>query len=163
VEATAPRELIAMGDKMPITVSVYNRGQTPILISDVGFEGWDSTGLAQPRFDTSHPLPPDSIARSSRTFYAHVTEPTMSWWLRQPLHGDMFTQPLAPMITGEDRLPEIGPEVALQIGGTELLAHAAPIVNRRSDAVVGEIRRPIAFVPEITVLLDHEVEYARAN
>jgi LmbE family N-acetylglucosaminyl deacetylase len=163
VEATAPRELIAVRDSMPVTVSIYNRGQTTVLMSQVGFEGYDSTGLAMPLLTPDRPLPPDSTARSSRTFHARVTGPTKSWWLEQQLHGDTFTQPLASMITGEDRLPEIGPDVLLSIGGAPVFVHAAPIVNRRADAVVGEIRRPIAFVPEMTVLLDREVEYARAN
>jgi hypothetical protein len=30
VEATAPRELIAVGDTMPVTVSVYNQGPVPV-------------------------------------------------------------------------------------------------------------------------------------
>ena len=38
-----------------------------------------------------------------------------------------------------------------------------PIVYRFADPARGEVRRPVATVPEITVLLQHEVEYARAN
>ena len=38
-----------------------------------------------------------------------------------------------------------------------------PIVYRYADAALGEVRRPIATIPEISVLLEHEVEYARAE
>jgi hypothetical protein len=38
-----------------------------------------------------------------------------------------------------------------------------PIVYRYGDHALGEVRRPIATIPEISLLLEHEVEYARAN
>src|SRR6185369_2066091 len=40
---------------------------------------------------------------------------------------------------------------------------AAPIVYRHSDAVLGEVRRPIATVPEISIVLERKVEYAKAD
>jgi LmbE family N-acetylglucosaminyl deacetylase len=161
VEATAPRELVAERDSLPVTVSIYNRGTTTILTSEPAF--WQSTpGKAMLSLTASRRLAPDSTARSTITFHAPPSA-TMAWWLEQPLRGDTFTQPFGDMITGEDRLPEIGPELLLSIGGQPVMVQAAPIVNRRADAVVGEIRRPLAVVPEISVLLEHEVEYARAN
>jgi hypothetical protein len=36
-------------------------------------------------------------------------------------------------------------------------------VYRYADAALGEVRRPISTIPEISVLLEHEVEYARAG
>jgi LmbE family N-acetylglucosaminyl deacetylase len=162
VETTAPRELVAAGDSMSVTVSVYNRGTASITASSPAFVGPGAADPGTATLSASHPVPADSAVRSALTFFAPA-KPTMSWWLEQPLHGDMFSQPLAPMITGEDRLPAIGPTIVLSISGEPVVVHAAPIVNRRADAVVGEIRRPVAVVPEISVLLEREVEYARAN
>jgi len=161
VEATAPRELVAERDSIPVTVSVYNRGGTTVLASEPAF--WQVTpGKASLHLAASRRVPPDSTSRSTITFHAPPSA-TMAWWLEQPLHGDMFTQPTGPMIEGEDRVRQPGPSVLLSIGGQSVEVDDVQIVNRRADAVVGEIRRPVAVVPEITVLLEREVEYARAN
>ncbi|MGH7615738.1 MAG: PIG-L family deacetylase [Gemmatimonadaceae bacterium] len=155
VEATAPREMIADQDTMPVTVSVYNRGKTAVTVDGVALEGRTVPSVQ------GQPIAADSTGRWTITYRANgVSTP---WWLDQPMRGDMFTQPLDPMITGEDRLHGPEADVTLSIAGTRALVHSDPIVHRFADEVRGEIRRPVATVPEITVLLDHEVEYARAN
>jgi hypothetical protein len=75
----------------------------------------------------------------------------------------MFVQPRADMIEGEDRRLESGAEVGLRVDGVPVLVREGPIVYRFADPARGEVRRPIATVPEISVLLQHEVEYARAG
>jgi LmbE family N-acetylglucosaminyl deacetylase len=162
VEATAPRELVAERDSIPVTVSVYNRGGTTILTSQPAVEHYDrALGVTRLTLIADRRLSPDSTARSTIVFHAGAA--TMPWWLERPMYGDMFTQPMGDMIEGEDRLREPGPWMLLSIGGQSVELHDVQIVNRRADAVVGEIRRPLAVVPEISVLLDHDVEYARAN
>jgi len=39
----------------------------------------------------------------------------------------------------------------------------APVVHRYADPVKGDVRRPLAAAPAISVTLDHTVEYARAG
>jgi hypothetical protein len=88
---------------------------------------------------------------------------SLPWWLRSAPQGDMFVQPRADMIEGEDRRLESGAEVGLRVDGVPVLVREGPIVYRFADPARGEVRRPIATVPEISVLLQHEVEYARAG
>ncbi|MGH7718646.1 MAG: LmbE family protein, partial [Gemmatimonadaceae bacterium] len=40
---------------------------------------------------------------------------------------------------------------------------SAPVVHRVADPVRGEVRRPLAVAPAVSVTLDRTVEYARAN
>ena len=40
---------------------------------------------------------------------------------------------------------------------------SGPIVYRFADPARGEVRRPVATIPEISLLMQREVEYARAN
>jgi LmbE family N-acetylglucosaminyl deacetylase len=157
VDATAPRELIAERDTMPVTVSVYNQGKTTVSIESVSLVGQAAAAATQRRA-----VLPDSVARQTLTLRAG-TSPTMPWWLRQPLHGDTFSQPLAEMITGEDRLRDSGVDVTLGVARVPITVHVGPIAYRFADAVRGEVRRPVSTVPEISVLLEHEMEYARAN
>jgi hypothetical protein len=79
------------------------------------------------------------------------------------MNGDTFTQPLLEMVTGEDRLQETGANVVLRIGEAQFSYRTGPIVRRFADIARGEVRRPVSTIPEISLLLQHEVEYARAN
>ena len=157
VEATTPRELIAERDTLTVTVSVYNQGKTPVVLESASLLDQPATPSRQRRT-----IAPDSVARQA-LIYRAGSDPTFPWWLKSRPYGDMFTQPLSQMVIGEDRLRSSGVEVLLGIDGVRVPVRAAPIVYRFADAVRGEVRRPLATVPEISVLMQHDVEYARAN
>src|SRR6185503_11826830 len=148
---------IAVRDTMPVTVSVYNRGSSPIALESASLIG--QLGVASKRVP---PILPDSVGRQMLHFVG-ADSPTIPWWLRRPMRGDMFNQPLSEMIAGEDHLQSSGVEVVLRMGGVSVPVTEAPIVYRFADPARGEVRRPVATVPEISVLLEHEIEYARAN
>jgi hypothetical protein len=162
IDATAPRELIAERDTMPVTVSVYNEGQTPVVLDRA------SISMQSAATQTPRSILPDSVARQTLTYHAG-SNPTLPWWLVRERRGDMFVEPAPPgyvapqMVTGEDRLENSGVDVVLEIGGVDVPVRTSPIVYRFADPARGEVRRPIAVVPEITVLLRHAVEYARGN
>ncbi len=156
VEATAPRELIAEHDSMPVTVSVYNQGSSVVAVERAALMGGaQSVGM-------NRAVPPDSVARVSLMLVG-ANQPTMPWWLRSPLNGDTFTQPTLPMITGEDRLRSSGADVVVRVGGVDVPIRTGPVVYRFADRARGEVRRPVATVPEVSVLLEHQVQYARAD
>jgi LmbE family N-acetylglucosaminyl deacetylase len=157
VEATVPRELVAARDSIPVTVAVYNQGKTQVVLEAASLGG-QPTAAAQ----ASKVVQPDSAGRMTLMYHAQLAL-TMPWWLRSKPVGDMFTQPVLPMIAGEDRLQDSGAQVVVRIGGVDVGVLAAPIVHRFADRARGEVRRPLATVPEVSVLLQHEVEYARAN
>ena len=154
IDATAPRELIALGDTMRVTATIYNQGKDAVSVETVSFDGGSGRR-------TTVQVLPDSVRRESLTYRG--TRLSSAWWLRRPLVGDMFDQPLAEMVVGEDRLTDSGLNVLLQIDGVQAPTRVGPIVYRRSDPVLGEVKRPIATVPVISVVLDRSVEYARAN
>ncbi len=163
VEVTAPRELVAEDDTLPVSVAVFNEGRTSI-----EFARAELTGARPASSSPARPVAPDSVARVTLQFHAAST-PSYSWWLRYPLNGDVFNfgntgNAVAPeLIVGEDRLGESSVEVTLRIAGATVTVPAGPIVRRFADRARGEIRRPLATVPAISVLLEHEVEYALAN
>ncbi|MDB4878270.1 MAG: LmbE family protein [Gemmatimonadetes bacterium] len=159
VEATAPRELIAERDTMPVTLSVYNQGKTTVSIESVSLTDQLSVASKQAR-----PIRPDSLGRQTLRYRA-ADMPTLPWWLRRraPAGSDMFNQSSAEMVIGDDRLQSSGVEAVLRIDGIAVPVRTGPIVYRFGDRARGEVRRPISTIPEISVLLQHEVEYARAN
>ena len=159
-EATAPREVVAEGDTKTVTVSVHNDGEMPVRLDVVAWDG-GAPGAASPM----KTIAPDSAARVTVPYKAG-NKPTQSWWLQGPLAGDMFS--INPefdpeLIHGEGRLGELDANVILTIDGARVQARLGPIIRRFADRARGEVDRPLVTVPAITVLLQHEVEYALAG
>jgi hypothetical protein len=157
VDATASRELVAEGDSLPVTISVYDDGSLPVVVEHAALLGQPASANASGTTIAAHGVLRDTLVyRAGRT-------PTVSWWLRHPRRGDTFVQPMAEMIVGDDRLEDSGAEVLLRVAGVSVPVRTGPIAFRFADPARGEVRRPIATVPEISVLLEHEIEYARAG
>jgi len=156
IDATAPRELIAERDTVTTTISVYNQGTQPVTVERVALPG-----EASPSSLMARRVEPDSVFRARLLYHADVL--TVPWWLRFGRRGDTFAQPMQDMVVGDDRLQDSGADVVLRIADVEVPVRTGQIVYRHADAARGEVRRPVATVPEISVLLQHDVEYARAN
>jgi len=156
IDATAPRELIAERDTVTTTISVYNQGTQPVTVERVALPG-----EASPSSLMARRVEPDSVFRARLLYHADVL--TVPWWLRFGRRGDTFAQPMQDMVVGDDRLQDSGADVVLRIADVEVPVRTGQIVYRHADPARGEVRRPVATVPEISVLLQHDVEYARAN
>ena len=161
VEATAPRELVAVGDTVPVTISVYNQGVAPVTLLSA------SAGL-QYGMGTIHRGGPVDVARDSaaRTTLGVLAEAaSVPWWLSVGKRGDVFVLPPTPlpMAIGEDRLTDSYARVSLRVAGEPVTVDAGPIVYRFADPARGEQRRPLAAVPPISVTLEGEVQYARTG
>ena len=163
IDVTASRELIAERDSVPVTVAVYNEGKTPVVFERASISMQRGGEPQAPRT-----ILPDSVARQTLNYHAGLN-PTVPWWLGRQRRGDTFVEPAPPsfvapqMVMGEDRLENSGVDAVLRIADVDVPVHTGPIVHRFADPARGEVRRPISVIPEITVLLQHEVEYARAN
>jgi LmbE family N-acetylglucosaminyl deacetylase len=183
VEAEAEQELFGFGqtsrDSVRLAVTIYNRGRAPIVAtapSVVGAGGECSTragdagdaapsiNLAGGRSDSGTTILPDSArARYVWLCAAPTGEPG---WLRAPRVGDMFATPPV-LLPNDDRGRPGDVQVFVWL---ETLGHrrfgmpygVAP-VRRYADPVRGEIRRPVARVPTISVVLDRSIELAPAN
>ncbi len=163
VEATAPRELLAVGDTMPVTVSVYDQGKADVVFDSARV--WTLTGGSHAA--GTGMIAPDSAARATMPLTSRAA--SVPWWLAIGLRSDMFVPPgqgstAAEFIAlGADRLHDSYAQATLHIAGARVVADASPVVFREADPARGELRRPVAAVPAISVLLDDEVQYARAG
>ncbi len=157
VDATAPREFIAEHDSMPVTISVYNQGSTTVAMESASLINQLAMVTKQAR-----PILPDSTTKATLMYHGGDM-PTVPWWLRRKQQGDMFNQSSADMVVGDDRIESSGANVVLRMDGVTIPVRTGPVEYRYGDRAVGEVRRPVATIPEISVLLEHEVEYARAN
>jgi LmbE family N-acetylglucosaminyl deacetylase len=176
LEAEVERELVAIGDSVPLRLTVYNRGAHPIRVTPADFftcplveAQWDGGLHIVQRVmdrDSAMVILPDS-ARTWRGVLCAVGDPTQPWWLAAPRQGSMFR---AASVHAPEDVINRGPVARVWI---ELQGHGseptppfeieAPVVFRFVDPVRGDTRRPVAFVPRVSVLLDRTIEYAPAN
>jgi LmbE family N-acetylglucosaminyl deacetylase len=166
VEVTAPRELVAVRDTLPVTITVYNQGRAPVVFES----GSASTGSGQARLvNVSRTIAPNA-ADSVRTRIVPLAA-DVSWWLAPGKDGDVFHVPpadsagigAANIAIGEDRVANTHSFVTLRIAGVPVNVDAGPVIYRYADPAKGEQRRPVAAVPAISVLFDDEVQYVRAG
>ena len=150
LEAVADRPVVALGDSAKVTMTIYNRGRTPIRIS-------------YPKFgdvvDSATVMPDSSFAWTEWRLGKEITQP---WWLAQPRSGDLFT----PRITGvseDERERQNWAHLWTGPVGAPVVEVAAPIVSHYVDQVRGDVQRPMIVAPGISITLDQAMTMARAK
>ena len=175
VEAEIPREQIATADSAPMRVTVYNRGRVPVRAEPWNFfrcqhtsgalGGGTEPGMQAVWADSGAVIAPDS-ARTWKGFECAPRVPVGDGpaWLRSPRRGDTFA---ASSVVESENDVSRGEAVLVRFAvGNESgwpVDIEAPIVYRYADPVRGDVSRPLAFVPEISVTLDRDIEYAPAR
>jgi LmbE family N-acetylglucosaminyl deacetylase len=182
VEAETDRELFGFGersrDSVRLTVTIFNRGRSAVTAAPgiVGRGGDCSTRTAV-RSDTSaRAAQTGNGADSSVTILPDSSRIWRFWlcaastgepgWVRAGRAGDMFA--VRPGVFPNDdraRPGDVSAFVWLESLGRRRfgLPFIAAPVRRVADPVRGEIRRPVALAPAISVLLDRAIELAPAN
>lgn len=158
LEATATREVWATGEEIPVRVALYNRGRMPLRLLEVNAQSTHGASLPSARA-ASVTLAPDSIWRDSLRL--SIAEPSGAWWLATPRRGAMFSTPIEGREEGT-RAGALAVHALLQVGGVTVPV-TSPVVYRYADPIRGEVARPIAGAPAVTLLLDDAVSYAPAN
>jgi LmbE family N-acetylglucosaminyl deacetylase len=166
VEATATRATfpvrepvkVNVNDSLPVAITVYNRGRTPVRLTNGMIEG---LGL-RPGETGNVTVLPDSMATLPR--WAVSFQTNTPWWR---LYGrnkqDWFAAPIDARTEAQHEQQRGSYAlVTLDIAGT-LLTVTTPVVQVVNDAVLGEQRVPVAAVPGITVNLGSTMEYMRAG
>jgi LmbE family N-acetylglucosaminyl deacetylase len=146
------------GDTVGVMVTLYNRGRRPVtvLASSLAVLGRIvlRSGVA-----SAPVVAPDSTHEwTTMLAGSAVSRP---WWLARPRAGDMFAVPIDLRSEGE-RAVENSATVAVRLAGVTVDARV-PVVYRYADPVRGDVSRPLAGAPAVSVTLDRAVEYAPAN
>ncbi|MDB4910260.1 MAG: LmbE family protein, partial [Gemmatimonadetes bacterium] len=160
VEATVPRDALALGDTMPATVTVYDRDEIRLAVDSVTLGGSAITASAvgSPSATAGvRTIPRDSSATWGFTVRGSAL--TAPWWLTPPRTGDLFASPVSTK-TAEESASGTALAMVYLSGGTVV---RAPLVLRVANPARGEEQRPLAVVPAISVTLDRAIGYARAS
>lgn len=172
VEANAARGTVAVGDSLPVAIEVYNRGATPVVVTGLRLVGDGASSAGSPSYRRA--VAPDSVHRDTLRWIPAA--PSAPWWLVRTRTGAMFNlgdsagdtlragrHGVPQLVRGEDRVHASGALAELEVEGAPVRALVQPIVYKYADPSEGEIRRPVAAMPAVTVLLDSQSEYLPAN
>ena len=163
VEASMPKELWRIGEPLHVKPVLFNRGKRTVTVTGVDMLLGHS--LTKTSWGEGITVPPDSSVTLDLTARGQPTqtfaETSAPYWLARPRRGAMFDFQI---LGADEAVLARNAVVALQVmvDGIDFFA-TAPIVRRFADQVVGEVRRPIAGVPPVSVRLEQEVEYAPAR
>ncbi len=167
LEAFADRRDLALGDSARVTATIYNRSRetifvTPVHSPDVRVAGPVTRVRVQP--DSAYQWP----------LYMKGARLSMPWWLATPRNGDLFS-PRLPVLRAREDLWQMPEDIRSQqtwvaamveVGGgmLEFMPEiTAPIVFRYLDPIRGDVQRPVAVTPRISVSLENSQELARAS
>ncbi len=170
--ATASQELVAFGDSVPTQVTLYNRGDAPVTVTELR-----STGLPFREIEPVVVLPDSSYTFQRRAMGLVDHRP---WWLggrddamfafkQSPADGIALVsygnrRALVPSVAvAEDirKLSEV--RLGITMAGVSTEVSAGEIVHRFADPVLGEQNRPVGGVPPVTLKLDRALEYVPAD
>jgi LmbE family N-acetylglucosaminyl deacetylase len=151
LEAIADRRMVAVGDSARVMVTVYNRSPVQITVRPT----WTSAPAG-----AMVAVAPDSSFRW--TTYVRGTEITQPWWLATPRNGDLFSPQIGTM-SEDEKEKQSWPGVLVCDSVTSCIEHKAPVVYHFADPVRGDMQRPLAVTPAMSVTLENSVELARAG
>jgi LmbE family N-acetylglucosaminyl deacetylase len=150
IDVAADHETWAAEEPIRVTTTLFNRGVTPMK-GEVDF------------FPASSPRPKDATALGSVQFSDTIRDTTITepWWLRLPRVGDIFGTPITARPEGV-LASRHSAFVSADVGGAPFGVYW-PITFRYADPVKGEVDRPIAIVPAVSVTVDQPIQYVPAN
>ncbi|HVZ49304.1 MAG TPA: PIG-L family deacetylase [Gemmatimonadaceae bacterium] len=171
VDPTAPRELMAFGDSLPVTVAIVNHGRAPVTVSNLRITGGPRDGFQ----DVT--LAPDSGVTLTQTVIGYPD--LRPWWLAGAHAEGLLPARRSPAdgvarvsATSEDLVPAVAVSeetrrmsdvwVTFEVDGQSLPVNVGPLIHREADPVLGVQDQPLGGVPPVTIAFDGILEYVPA-
>lgn len=99
---------------------------------------------------------------SLHTVYVHGEQLTQPYWLARPRVGDLFAF-ASDSISDDEREQRAWLPVTVTLPGLASIVVRTPAMYRYADPVRGEVQRPLATAPGVSVTFARDVELARAG
>jgi LmbE family N-acetylglucosaminyl deacetylase len=152
IDDDVDHETWAAEEPIRAKATVFNRSPMPMQAG---------VGIASQGSHSSSPTKPVPALTSAQfTDTIRDTLVAEPWWLAEPRQGDIFGTPI--IARPEDELRGLSAALSIDIGGVRFGA-SAPVRFRYADPIKGEIQRPIAIVPAVSVTIDEPIQYVPAN
>jgi hypothetical protein len=157
LDAISSTETATGGEKLEVTVSVWNAGAQPVAVESVALEsreGWSVPAAAAGRAVASGRLEEWKLEASIPA----DAPPTIPYFLRRPLQGDLYDwSRVEPAVRGEPLQPPPLTAVAAARIGEEVVRLAREVTFRYRNEAIGEVRRPLRAVPRLDVAVEPDL------
>ncbi|HEY4107577.1 PIG-L family deacetylase [Puia sp.] len=153
LEAATRTAYAVQGDSLGITVTIDNRLNAPLAVSDVSLN--DATGgFTVPMKQV---LEGDKNYSFSRNIYVSPDKPvTQPYWLAQEMSPGSFNVSDQRLIGDPQGAAAYSVSFRLTAGGQELV-YTRPVQYKHTDPVKGELYEPVTVLPPVTAQFDPEL------
>ncbi|MEO8623375.1 MAG: PIG-L family deacetylase [bacterium] len=172
-ESVADREFLATGDTAHVVVTVFNHGDSTVLLNDITV-----SGAVPVRMTDAIRIPPHGTVKLDRSvvtlayahpwwiwkreknFYPQSTTPLDAVARQEPMPKEWIANSIA---IPEDmrRLSDVTATVTL--GGTTVSASVGSVSFKSADPVLGVRDRAVSGVPAVTLGFERALEWAQAG
>lgn len=159
VDALSDSETIVAGDSVNVSVKTFAAENSQIKVKGASLkvpEGWKTETGVEPAAQENMFRPRRENAFDAKFFKVMSpvnAKPTQPYWLEIPKNKFTFNWDNEAAKNLPFQHPLLNAEVKLEIGGEEITV-VKPIEYRYSDDIRGEIRRDVAVVPQVAVMVD---------
>jgi len=156
VDAVAEREVLVTGEAFAVEVSVWNAGETPVVVREVSVPDPGSSPRVPALEGVADTVQPGAVVKRQHTVRVPARFPiTRPYFLEQPPLDAMYRWPEPKRGRWGEPFepPPVEARVEVEVLGRRV-RRAREVVYRFRDQAVGEVRRPLHVVPRIGVALE---------
>ena len=148
VEALADKPAVTPGGAFKVTLTALARNPGEVTLRGVKLSGM--AGVPQPTVASTV-----LVYNKPIEFPVNIKVPesqpySQPYWLELPKDKAMYSVARQEVLGDPESAPVLSAEFRLQVGGTEITLRRA-VERRFVDKVYGELRRPLAIVPPVSV------------
>ncbi len=149
VDASAERPTAAPGSQLKLTLTALNRGRAGVRLRQVTWNG-SAAGKPNPVSLDQNLSYNTPLARPVSWEIAADQPNTQPYWLISPRSNEAYSIASQNLVGRPENPPLLEARFALEVGGVEVTL-ARPVVYRFIDRARGELMRPLAIVPPVSI------------
>jgi LmbE family N-acetylglucosaminyl deacetylase len=157
LEAQAASATVTPGSTLRVNVTAIRRSTAPVTLTGVSLSGVDGA----PALNLASVVLADNQP-GNYTLNVRVPENqpySQPYWLEQPKDGNLYSVRDPRNIGLAENAPVLEAHFTVKIAGVEMVL-TRPVQNRFTDAVYGDVIRPLAVVPPVSIdLTEHSLVF----
>lgn len=160
LDAATDRTTAVPGDNVRITATVINRSPATVMLKSVKVSGAPGAPETDSLSDNLVYNKPD---KKILTWTIPASQPySQPFWLQKPSQGNIYTIGDQQLIGVADAVPILEAIFRLQVGADEIQVKR-PVQFRYVDRIRGELTRPLAVVPPVSLAILEKAIVFRNN
>jgi LmbE family N-acetylglucosaminyl deacetylase len=150
MESILPKAELVAGENVPLESTIINRSNYPIKLVDVKTNFQNNAESMNEMLFYNKPITIEQIINIDDNY--NYTQP---FWLADEHDGNHFTITNINKVTDADNKPEIISTFTINIDRINL-SYEIPTYYKWTDAVKGELKRPVVIIPKLSLSVDKE-------